>query len=253
MKRICWVYLLLILIAQITAQSVYTDTEIFVLDTIDPLLSLISPIGGEIWYSGGNQNLLWIAEDTNMAANPISLWFRHNENEDFVLIAADYENSGSYAWEVPFDESYDAVIKFIGRDCFGNSTVKITEDTFSIIHPPPAPPENVQVDISNRIDAIISWEPVTETINGVPITPDGYIILYSDTPYEDHNLYNFLAYITEGTSFTHPDILIEHDKMFYSVLAYLDDGDPLTQVLNYFQHSYEEKISWDEIMKMFSK
>ena len=49
------------------------------------------------------------------------------------------------------------------------------------------------MDISNGVDAVIGWQPVTQTIYGGPIVPDGYIVLYNETPYEDDdNLYYYL-------------------------------------------------------------
>jgi PKD repeat protein len=49
---------------------------------------------------------------------------------------------------------------------------------------PPAEVATPTVQIVGN-DAIISWEAVTETIYGSPITPDLYLVLYNETPYED--------------------------------------------------------------------
>ena len=67
-------------------------------------------------------------------------------------------------------------------------------------------------------DAIITWEAVTETIYGSPITPDGYIVLYNETPYEDANYYYFLNFVPE-TSYTHTFVALFRPSMFYRVVA----------------------------------
>ena len=81
---------------------------------------------------------------------------------------------------------------------------------------PPAPPENVQIEIIYP-DAIISWTAVDTTITGEPIIPDGYNVYYS----ENENDYYFLGSTIE-TYFNHKDIALDNPKMFYRVRAYVD-------------------------------
>jgi PKD repeat protein len=87
--------------------------------------------------------------------------------------------------------------------------------TGEYVPPAAVTPPTVQI-LGN--DAIITWEAVTETIYGSPITPDGYIVLYNETPYEDANYYYFLNFVPE-TSYTHTFVALFRPSMFYRVVA----------------------------------
>jgi PKD repeat protein len=82
---------------------------------------------------------------------------------------------------------------------------------------PPAPPGNVNI-VMNGYDAVISWDAVTQTIFGTPITPDYYLVFYNglpdpEGPYYYHGLSNTLQY-------THHQVGLHADHMFYHVIAY---------------------------------
>jgi PKD repeat protein len=116
---------------------------------------------------------------------------------------------------------------------------------------PPAMVEGVEVDIEGD-DAIISWQPVTETIYGTPIVPDGYIVLYIESPYEhDDHLYYFLNFVT-GTSYNHTYVAQFRTQMFYRVVAvkfYREgEGDALAAL-----NSSKEKILWSELKTRLAK
>jgi len=77
------------------------------------------------------------------------------------------------------------------------------------------------VDTSNHQDAVISWDAVTQTIPpyNSSITPDGYIVLYNETPYENDRLYYFLGR-SFSTNYTHHDVVEFRDQMYYKIVAY---------------------------------
>lgn len=82
---------------------------------------------------------------------------------------------------------------------------------------PPAAVEGVNVEISGY-NANLSWLPVTQTIHGTPVTPDVYVVLYNETPYEDDLHYYYLTY-TPGLEATHYGVARFRDQMFYKVVA----------------------------------
>lgn len=100
--------------------------------------------------------------------------------------------------------------------------------TGQYVPPAAVAPPTVQI-VGN--DAIISWEAVTETIYGSPITPDGYIVLYNETPYEDANYYYFLNFVPT-TSYTHPYVALFREAMFYRVVA-----------VNFYRESEREAVA----------
>lgn len=109
---------------------------------------------------------------------------------------------------------------------------------------PPNMVQDVEVNIEGD-DVIITWQAVTETIDGTPITPDLYIVLYNETPYEDENYYYYLTSTAE-LSAVHTRVALFRDSMFYRVVAvkfYREgEGDALASL-----NTSKEKILWSEL------
>jgi hypothetical protein len=110
----------------------------------------------------------------------------------------------------------------------------------------PAVVQNVVVEISGD-NALISWDPVTTSVEGSPLIPDRYIVLYNETPYEDSHYYYFLA-STVDNSFTHHEVALFRDQMFYRVVAvkfYREDSrDWLDNI------SPTEKMTWQRLQQV---
>jgi hypothetical protein len=213
------VIILIIIPISTFALSSYTDSELFTIDTVMPELHLTSPVGNEIWYIGDTENITWTATDTNLDNNSIYLWFSLNGGVDYVSLAEAIANSGSYAWLIPSTQSINAKVQIQISDTFGNASVFESTMPFIISYVPPAEPQGITVDTSNGTDAILSWQPVTLTIYNTPITPDGYIVLYNETPNEDDQFYYFLGR-SFSTTYTHHDVTEFRSQMFYRVIAY---------------------------------
>ncbi len=225
-----------------------TNTAIFTLDTVNPEITIIAPNGGEAWYIGDSNNILWNATDTNITPNTIYLWYSLNGGSDYLSLAEAIANSGSWPWQMPDTQTYNARVRIQAQDNFGNLTQKNSAGAFSITYVPPAAPANVNVNISNTVDAVITWDPVTQTIYGTPITPDGYIVLYNETPYEDaEHLYYFLWDVTSGTSFTHPRVTLHRDQFYYRVVAYKDYDGRMADVLAVAKANPVIKLTLEDI------
>ena len=241
--------LLLICMATFALSST-TNSASFSLDTVDPNISIIAPNGGESWYIGDTNDIIWAAEDTNLTPNTINILYSTGGTE-YLPLAENIANSGSWPWLMPEVQSYSARVKITALDDFGNLGEKVS-GTFSITYVPPAAPENLNVDISNNVDAVITWDPVTQTIYGTPITPDGYIVLYNESPYEhDEHFYYFLWDVTSGTSFTHPRVAQHRDQMFYRVVAYKDYENRLASIFAAAKANPETKLSLEDIKTLF--
>jgi hypothetical protein len=236
--------------------SSITDTELFILDTVAPSLNLISPNGGEEWYIGDTHNITWTATDTNMPIYPIypiKLWYSLNGGNNYILLTDSTANIGSYSWGMPSSQSYNARVKIGATDSFGNFTQKSSNSPFSITYVPPKIPLGVNVNVSNNPDAVISWLPVTETIYNTPITPDGYIILYNETPYEDEHFYYFLGR-SYTTNYTHHDVTEFRNIMFYKVKAYKNYSRSEADALDALcRRSGKEPIPWKDAQDFLKK
>lgn len=112
-------------------------------------------------------------------------------------------------------------------------------------YPEPAEVQNVEVVISDN-DALITWDPVTQSVGGTPLTPDRYIVLYNETPYETDQFYYYLA-STIDNSFTHHEVALFRSQMFYRVVAVKFVREESRQWLDHI--SATDKISWTELIQ----
>jgi hypothetical protein len=96
------------------------------------------------------------------------------------------------------------------------------------------------------IDAVITWQPVTQNIYHSPLTPDGYIVLYNETPYEDDQYYYFLGR-SYTTTYTHQDVAEFRDQMFYKVLAYKNYRGDVDNIIQAALANPDAKISLAEL------
>ncbi len=80
----------------------------------------------------------------------------------------------------------------------------------------PKPPANIMIS-QNGGNVILDWDPVTQDINGQPLTPDAYYV-YVSAGEDPYGRYDFLDQAA-GTEFTHLDATIGHPVRFYRVTA----------------------------------
>jgi len=220
MKTFCLLCWAVMVTTAMPALSSFTDSGLITLDNVPPVVALLSPAGGEAWYIGDSNDILWTATDLSMPTQPVSLLYSSNNGITYSPIETMLPNTGLYSWLMPSTQSYNSRVRIVVVDSFGNQKT-VNSPLFSITYVPPAAPTGVGVNTSNNIDAVISWDPVTHTIlpYNTPITPDGYIVLYNETPYEDEHFYYFLGR-SFTTNYTHRDVVEFRAQMFYKVVAY---------------------------------
>ena len=162
----------------------------------------------------------------------------------------DVENDGIYDYFIQHPaHTYNIVGTYSVKLKISNSTMVdslVQENLITVEYVPPAEPQNVQVDIVYP-DAIISWTAVDTTIFGDPITPDGYIILYNETAYEDEQFYYYLDYITDLT-YTHTFVAQHREQMFYEVVAYLEYSREQVGYLSTLRN-LQEKVLWKDVKR----
>ncbi len=246
MKTAMLIGILFSLTTVLLALSGYGTSAPVVNDTVDPSLSILAPNGGEAWYIGDTNDITWTASDTNIIPNSVYLWYSLNGGTDYLPIAEATGNDGTEPWLMPSVQSYNAKVRIKVSDSFGNFSQKASASPFTITYVPPLPPAGVTVNTSNGVDAVITWQPVTENIYHTPLTPDGYLVLYNETPYEDDQFYYFLA-MTTGLSHTHPWVARFRNQMFYKVIAFKDYRGALANILQQAVQNPELKLSLTEI------
>jgi PKD repeat protein len=83
---------------------------------------------------------------------------------------------------------------------------------------PPLPPGNVDL-VMDGINAVITWEPVTQNTHNQPLTPDYYIIFYNGSSDPENGLYYYLGR-SWSLSYYHDGVGLHAQHMFYRVVAY---------------------------------
>jgi len=98
-----------------------------------------------------------------------------------------------------------------------NNPILAIELSGSAVYPEPLPPENVQVSVSGN-DVLITWNPVSESVQGIPFTPDSYLVFYNGSNDPDNEYYfHGLSY---NCQYTHQHVVNHAPHMFYRILAY---------------------------------
>ena len=98
-------------------------------------------------------------------------------------------------------------------------------------------------------DATISWDAVTQTVHGIPVTIDFYVINYEDDPATIPGEYLHLA-ITTDLSYIHTGVVWFAPHMFYQVIAIRDYEGQYSRLLNIPQ---TEQITWKNLKQKYLK
>lgn len=101
-------------------------------DTEPPVVTVLSPNGGENWLVYSNQIISWTASD-NIGVTSIDLYYSTSgSNGPYELISADETNDGSYDWNVPPTPTEDGWVRIVAHDASSNSGEDISNAAFTI-------------------------------------------------------------------------------------------------------------------------
>ena len=111
-------------------------------------------------------------------------------------------------------------------------------------------PQNVQVVLDSQ-NATINWDAVTQTVHGIPVTPDFYVINYSEIPQSNPDDYYHLTATTD-LSIVHIRVIQFAPQMFYQVIAIRDyNGEYGSKSrMKKFQTN---KITWGKYKKIIGE
>lgn len=191
-------------------------------DTVNPSLLLHAPNGGEIWRGGNTYNLRWTASDNHFGLAPIDIYYSV-DGGPATLLYNSVTNTGTIPWRLPWLYSDMALVQIRATDQFGNTDYVESAAYFTIYANYPLAPEGLTISVENGSDILLIWQPVTLTVDGSPVVPDGYLVLGSANPSNEQTDYVVLADCSE-TTYTHENAVLDWPHYFYSVLAYTNDG-----------------------------
>jgi M6 family metalloprotease-like protein len=104
-------------------------------DTTDPAVAVTSPNGGETWYVGDTEDVTWTATDAN-GVDSVSIYYSVNSGTDWILIASQEPNDGTYPWLIPDSPTTDALVKVVAYDPSLNEGEDVSDAVFTIEPPP---------------------------------------------------------------------------------------------------------------------
>jgi hypothetical protein len=246
MKQIACMILYIIVIPLVSLTT-NGDSNTFILDTQNPEVTLLAPIGGEEWFSGTYNNILWYATDSNLASTPIELYYSPDEGIHWQVITNPTENSGTYYWMIPSLSSNQMKIKIMITDSYGNIGQDFSDGLFSIIGLSPSPPKNVDIKIVNITDILIHWDDVTTDIYGNPFKPDGYIVLYGNSTIDVGKF--VILDIVDKNEYLHENVLGLFPNIFYSIVAYKDYKNRITNFVNNRNQS-SKSMNWMQFRQL---
>jgi hypothetical protein len=107
--------------------------EVSAVDLVPPVVTLTSPVGGEVLVTGTNAALTWNASD-NVAVTAIDLLLsRGGAAGPFDAIAEGLPNTGSYLWPVVPPFTSTAMLRVVAHDAAGNSAADTSGAVFAIL------------------------------------------------------------------------------------------------------------------------
>ncbi|MBN2530669.1 MAG: hypothetical protein JXR76_30055 [Deltaproteobacteria bacterium] len=97
-----------------------------------PTITLLSPNGGESWNVG---NIIPVRWNNTGNIDSVNLAYSLNDGENYVSIADDIENTGSYDWKAPlFAENMDSILLRV-ENTDDASVMDVSDDGFDIVIP----------------------------------------------------------------------------------------------------------------------
>ncbi len=107
-------------------------------DTAAPAVELLTPNGGEVFGTRRATVVRWAAQDANAAPGGVTIELSTGGTDDWVAIAKDLPNTGSYHWDIGAANGENFRLRVIVRDLAGNTGQDASDKPFSIDGLPPA-------------------------------------------------------------------------------------------------------------------
>ena len=107
-----------------------TSNNFAVIDTIIPVVNIISPTQGMNVLEQSNLYIEWVASD-NIGLDYCQLYFSTNGGQQYTLIAELFDNETSFNYEVPVGLTDSALVRIDVFDTFGNHS-NLVSGLFSV-------------------------------------------------------------------------------------------------------------------------
>jgi hypothetical protein len=106
-------------------------------DLTPPVVTVLSPNGGELWYVCDTYDITWTATDEN-GVDSVAIYYSIN-GSSYAPIASGEANDGLFHWTVPDVVSTAALVKVVAYDPSENTGEDISDAVFEVADVPLAP------------------------------------------------------------------------------------------------------------------
>lgn len=103
-----------------------------VVDTAAPAVEVLSPNGGEVFGARRSTIVKWAAQDASLAPGGVSIELSAGGTDDWVSIAKDLPNTGSYHWDIGAASGENYRLRVLVRDLAGNTGSDASDRPFAI-------------------------------------------------------------------------------------------------------------------------
>jgi len=110
-----------------------SDATFSILPLVEPLISITSPNGGEIWLVGTTQSVSWTSTGT---INEVRLEYSLNNGGTWTTFKDHTPNDGGFGWTLPLVESSNALVRI--SDANNSGINDVSDAVFSIVNTLPA-------------------------------------------------------------------------------------------------------------------
>ncbi len=101
-------------------------------DTQSPMVTVLTPNGGQQWMGGSAYTVNWTATD-NVGVVSVDVFYRDGTLQPWTMIARGVANSGSITWFVHNTPTANARVRVLARDAAGNTGEDTSNSDFTIL------------------------------------------------------------------------------------------------------------------------
>ncbi|MFW6065044.1 MAG: InlB B-repeat-containing protein [Candidatus Natronoplasma sp.] len=183
-----------------------------------PSIELTRPAGGETWYAGEEEDIMWETDSGDGSIEGIDLDYSSDGGDSWSSLDQGIQDKGSYTWNVPEQTTEEAMIRAVVNDENGLSDQDIS-DLFSIgvvsgpLQPTSPQPEDGSVGISTDPELSV----YVEHEDGAPID-----VSFCDA--SDDSLITELKEVPSGTRASMDWSDLDHGTA-YEWYVEADDGE----------------------------
>ncbi|MBI2899337.1 MAG: hypothetical protein HYY17_04085 [Planctomycetes bacterium] len=100
-------------------------------DTTPPAVEVVAPNGGEVFRAGSTTVVRWVAEDVGIAPAGVRIEVT-SDGQNWVPIARELSNSGTYHWDIPRTSSNQYRLRASATDLAGNVGADASDQPFVV-------------------------------------------------------------------------------------------------------------------------